>query len=47
MEAKELIRKAKLKMSFADPFLATVCLSAKYIEDKHAKTLCTNGEDIS
>ena len=46
MEAKELIRKAKLKMSFADPFLATVCLSAKYIEDKHAKTLCTNGEDI-
>lgn len=46
MNAEELIKKGKLKMSLADPFLATVCLSAKFIEDKSIPTACTDGLDI-
>lgn len=45
-EALAKLKKAKLGLSFTDPFLATITLSVQYKEDKNAGTAYTDGEII-
>lgn len=43
---ESIIKKAKLGLSFKDPFISAVALCCNFVEDKQVKALATNGMDI-